>query len=182
MEYGNGKLAEKTLLKRKRIAVSVLPTFDVPTPTSVIDEPPSSLFSYLPAMLPRSSKLESHAPHLVLSLSIFFVLKSRAHSIASRSFSTSPHLLQVSIDEPSCHDSLPSTASSRSEGTIYPTLVIRPSVDWVALSLYASGLQNTDYAQALLGVIITLANFKGAWTSLKDVMMRCYRVTTRYLT
>lgn len=81
---------------------------------------------------------------------------------------------RVFLDEPFNHNDLPSTVLSRSEGTTYPNLVIRPSIDWIALPLNANGLQNLDYAHTLLGATIAYNDSKGTCTSLNDVMMRCY--------
>ncbi|KAM1359801.1 hypothetical protein ACFX11_046763 [Malus domestica] len=88
------------------------------------------------------------------------LIVDRVRFIASTSFFAFPPLLQVSINEPSCRDGLSSTDLLRSEGTIYPPLVTRASIDRVAISSDASGLQNTYYAQKLLKAVIALANFK----------------------
>ncbi|KAM1040588.1 hypothetical protein ACFX15_029340 [Malus domestica] len=52
--------------------------------------------------------------------------------------------------------------------------MIHPSVDQIALAFDANGLKNTDDVRELLGATISHADFKGACTSLKDFIMRCY--------
>lgn len=66
------------------------------------------------------------------------------------------------------------TIPMQSEEIARPPLVIRPSVNHVALTIDASRLKDADFARALLRATIDPDNFKEICTSLKDVMMRSY--------
>ncbi|RXH99645.1 hypothetical protein DVH24_021447 [Malus domestica] len=81
---------------------------------------------------------------------------------------------RVFLDKPFNYNDLLQMVLSRSERTTYPHLVIRPSIDRIAFPSNTSGLQNVDYAHALLRAIIASDDSKGTCTSLNDVMMRCY--------
>lgn len=92
------------------------------------------------------------------------------------SMSTLVHLVQMPICEPSYHDGPPSSiSSSRFKGIARPPFVIWPLADRVVFPSDANGLQNTYYARMLLEAAITTADFEGAYTSLKGVIMQCYR-------
>ncbi|KAB2614954.1 S2-RNase [Pyrus ussuriensis x Pyrus communis] len=56
----------------------------------------------------------------------------------------------------------------------HPLLMIQPLADQIALPCDDNGLQNTNYVRELLNAAIAHADFKGACTSFKDFMMRCY--------
>lgn len=74
--------------------------------------------------------------------------------------STFVPLSRVFVDEPLSYDELPLTVLSRSKERAHRPLVIRPSIDQIALPLNTSGLRNMDYACALLGAAITHVDFK----------------------
>ncbi|TQD72557.1 hypothetical protein C1H46_041913 [Malus baccata] len=74
--------------------------------------------------------------------------------------STSDPPSRVFVDEPLSHDDLPLTVPSRSKERAHPPLVIRPSIDQIALPSNTSGLRNTNYAFALLEAAITPVDFK----------------------
>ncbi|KAB2635846.1 hypothetical protein D8674_026380 [Pyrus ussuriensis x Pyrus communis] len=65
-------------------------------------------------------------------------------------------------------------APSRPKIRMQPPFVLRPTINHVALSVDASGLQNTDYAWALLGTVISLVDYKKFHITFEDVMMWCY--------
>lgn len=72
------------------------------------------------------------------------------------------------------NDDPPPVVPTWSERTVCPPLMIRHSVDHVALPIDANRFRSTNFACALPKATITLANYKEVCMSHEDFLIRCY--------
>lgn len=93
--------------------------------------------------------------------------------------------LHESVGVPSKVDIYLLTTSTRLEVGKQPSLMIKPLTNHVAFRANAGWLQNVNFARALLGALISYADYKEVCTSFEDAIRRChasrYEVILRHL-
>lgn len=85
------------------------------------------------------------------------------------------------INEPYCHDVLSSSTPSRSEGITHPPLMIRSSVDRVALPFYAVVFKTRIMIECCLGLRLPLPISRELVLLLKASWFDAMEVAIRYL-